>query len=825
MTIENKYIPGIGPLSPKLMVIGEAPSYKELEAGKPFVGPAGSELDKLFKDSGLNRNEVWLTNVCKFFVPFATENKKIPFHVRAKNYGIDLEQQKLELFQEIKEVNPNCLLILGATALQLITGNKNIDDWRGSILWAGGRKAISTYHPAHLIHQQGESGIKGYWKRQVMIFDFKRAKRQSEFPELILPTRNLHICKSSYQLSQFIERYKNAEKLSIDIEAGGTCIPICIGLAFNDYEGICVSLWDDSIPSSDLANCWILLAELLINPRFKKIGQNFKYDQDKIRRLGFVIDRLHSDTMLKAFAINPELPKNLGFNTSLYTEEPFYKHEGMYHGELKDLFIGCARDACVTWEIDTKMDADLDELGMRPYYENFIMHLHEFYLDMETIGFRVDNARREELLRKYIEWMERINYELFQHTGTFINVNSPKQIAVLLWENLRLPRKLTTGEEDLTALIQSPSLKNEDHKRILELILEGRRVSKTKSTYVMALPDYDGRMKTTFFPCLETGRSSTGQLDPPIRPAHDKITGDIATKKTNNKSIGMAFQTITKHGDIGEDIRSMFVVDEEEVFLQADSSQAEARVVALLANDDEMMRMYDEHDIHALTASWFFGGTEQDYSKKVLGYESPIRFAGKTLRHAGNLGASKRRASIELNTQARKYKIPLQISEADAGRALEIFHSKSPSIRKVFHTEVIAAITKNRRLIAPLPYGVDAPHGGVRIFYERYGEELFRQAFSYLPQRAVSDNTKNAGMRIKRRIPGIKIILEAHDALLFSVPVSAVNWIVPIIRQEMERPIDFSACSLPRRALSIPCDIEIGTNYQELKKFKFEVAA
>ena len=77
--------------------------------------------------------------------------------------------------------------------------------------------------------------------------------------------------------------------------------------------------------------------------------------------------------MLKAFAINPELPKGLAFNTSIYTREPFYKDEGMYEGELRDLLLGCARDACVTYEIDEQWNADLDELGVRKFYDNFLM--------------------------------------------------------------------------------------------------------------------------------------------------------------------------------------------------------------------------------------------------------------------------------------------------------------------------------------------------------------------------------------------------------------------------------------------------------------------
>jgi len=289
------------------------------------------------------------------------------------------------------------------------------------------------------------------------------------------------------------------------------------------------------------------------------------------------------------------------------------------------------------------------------------------------------------------------------------------------------------------------------------------------------------------------------------------------------KPMGTAFQVFTKHGDIGADVRSMYVPAKGEVLVQLDSSQAEARVVFNLATDEQALKDIDEHDYHALTASWFFGGTESDYSKKVLGYESPIRFAGKTLRHAGHLGAGKRRASTELNTQARKYKIPITITESIAERALKIFHSKQPKIQQVFHAQIVEALKVNRQLIAPLPYGIDAPIGGVRIFYERWGDDLFRQAFSYIPQRAVTDNTKAAGIRIKKQFQEAKLILEAHDALVFAVRREWLDDFVAIAQKEMERPLNFTSCSLPRRFLKIPCDVEIGENYKDLKNYKKSV--
>ena len=813
------YVPGCGPVGAKIMILGEAPSREETAARKPFVGPSGRELDRLLRDAGVSRSETWITNVCKYEVPPNIGAKKLPFHVRAKNAGIDIDEQLNDLRVEINEIKPNIILALGGTALWGLSGKTKISKHRGSLMWGMGRKFVSTYHPAHLLHTASGGEIKGYWNRQIMIFDIKRAWNESASPELELPSRTIQICRNSGELYQFLERYKSHRKVAADIEAGGHCLPVCIGLAHSKQHAMVVPLWNihgiSDIPDSDMVNCWNLLAKILWEKDI--VGQNFNYDRDKIRRLGFSIRRIHSDTLLKAFAINPELPKGLAFLTSIYTREPFYKDEGMYEGEFRDLLLGCGRDACVTYEIDEAMDADIDELGVRKFYENFLMKLPDFYLEIENNGFRVNEEKRLELIKKYVEWDERLGFEMYQLAGADVNPSSPKQVKELLFDTWKLPIRPGTGEEELTALLNLQSgVRIPEQRAWIEKCLERRRVRKTVSTYLFAIPDYDGKMRTTCFMCLETGRTSTGQQEPPIRPLVDLVGKG---KKADMKVMGTAFQTMTKHGDIGSDVRSMYEPDEDEIFVQLDSSQAEARVVFNLATDEDALRDIDEHDYHALTASWFFGGVEDDYSKKRLGYESPIRFAGKTLRHAGHLGAGKRRAATSVNTDARKYKIPITITEQQAERALNIFHAKQPKIQKVFHAEVIEALKRTRKLVAPLPWGIDAECGGVRIFYERWGDDLFREAFSYLPQRAVSDNTKAAGIRIKSKFPEAKIILEAHDALLFSVREEYLNDFIPIARKEMERPINFAACSLPRRHLKIPCDVEVGTNYKDLKKF------
>lgn len=828
----NIYVPGKGPLGAKIAIVAEAPSYEEETQLQPLVGPSGRFLNAMLAEAGINRNDCWVTNVCKYMVPPNPKTgKKIPFYTRAASVGINMQEQVSELITELNTINPNVLILLGGTALFSLSGKTPINSWRGSIIKAINWKAIPTYHPAHILHQEGE--VKGYWNKSIMLFDLKRAKQQSLYSDIRLPVRRLEICRSSEQFYDFIKRYEGHKNPSVDIEAF-KCIPSCIGFAFTPEEGITIPLWNTNgisdIPTSDIVNLWSLVVDFLA--KHDVVGQNFGYDRDKIRRLGFTIRSLFSDTMLKAFAINPEFPKNLAFNTSIYTEEPYYKDEGMYEGSTDDLLIGCARDACVTKEVDIKMQPDIDEYNQEQFYRNFLLPLHELYfynenLDaIEQVGFRVDFDKRKQLIRKYIEWDEDLRYELFKLTGQYVNSNSWQQVAKLLYDDLGISARKGTGEEVLTSLLNTV-VKNPHHRRVIEVILEDRSVKKTTDSYAYCVEDYDGRLKSSYFLCLETGRSSTNKQEAPVRP-NGKFK-DPKDNKLKDHHFGIAIQTLTKHGDIGADLRTMLIADEGEIFLQPDSTQAEARVVMVLADDEEGLKLYDEHDVHAVTASWFFGGTEYDFIK-IDGKEKPERFAGKTLRHAGNLGAGKRRAATELNTQARKYKVKdasgnaYVISEKKAELALSIFHARSPKIRTVFHAGIIRCLEKDRTLIAPVPYGIDATYGGSRIFYERWGDELFRQAFSYLPQRTVSENTKQAAQRIKARAKWIRILSESHDALVCSVPIGRKRDAALIIKEEFERPIDFRTCSIYRdKQLVIPCEIEEGYNYKDLSKFKWMI--
>src|SRR5438093_1111215 len=252
------YVPSQGPADPKIVICGEAPGTQEETELTPFVGPSGKLLNQLLSDVGINRSACWITNVSKYFVPPNTPPKKIPFSTRAQMVGIDVNKCIEELRTELSQLNPNVVIALGSTALWALTGKTKISAFRGSILSGmNGLKIIPTWHPAHILHQEGE--VKGYWNKQILYFDLKRAKKQSEFHEVKLPSRSLNVCANSAQLYDFIQRNANNTKPAVDIEAMH-CIPICVGLSFNKHEGITIPLWNkfdiSAIPDSDLVSIW-----------------------------------------------------------------------------------------------------------------------------------------------------------------------------------------------------------------------------------------------------------------------------------------------------------------------------------------------------------------------------------------------------------------------------------------------------------------------------------------------------------------------------------------------------------------------------------------
>lgn len=820
---EPNYVHGVGNANAKLMIVGEAPGKYEDREGIPFVGESGKFLDRVLSESGCSRSEVYITNVVKVRPP----NNDLK---RLRELGRNVEEFIPVLWNEIREVNPNCILVLGNLALSAVTGKTGILQYRGSILPATDAKfkAVASVHPANFLYPRDEGGLD-YSMSYVFRHDVQRAIAESVEREYRPPVHNLTICKSSKHLRDFIQSNfaRGKFRVSTDIESTA-CIPTCIGIAFDKYSAMSVPVlnvqsWynQHGIGDHDLNEIWRILIELFSDPRVEVIGQNFKFDQEKIQNvLGIKIRRVLADTMLMGATVHPELPGKLEFLCSIYTREPFYKLEGREYNPKKDpidrLFLYNAKDCVVTYEVFERLEEELKKYDLYDFFYNQVMPLHDIYMEIEEVGIKVDYKRREEVRMKYKAqdiWacarfqnvtgyavvdaseqkeLKKLEKHL-EEKSKVLNLNSPGQVKDFITNILHYPARADTKEDTLVALMANNSKPGEAKREALELLLEIRGVKKALSTYIEAETDYDGRMRTNFRICgTETGRSSTNVLKPPVRPTQS----------------GMAFHTVTKHGEIGPEIREYLVPDEDYAIMECDASQAEARIVANLAEDEETLKLFDTTDIHSLTATWIFKIPIEQVNKKTH------RFIGKTVRHAGNYGEGKKRFMLDTNKRAKKYGVPVFISEFEAGQIIDGFHRNTPKIRGNYHPSVEKALNDfNRTLINPF--------GRRRQFLGRWGNDLFKEAYAQIPQSTVRDLVIRALFQLKKLYPHVRIIMENHDALVALVPLNMIKEYAQAMKAAFEIPIDFSRCSLPRNPLVIPAEVQVGyENYRHLEKYE-----
>lgn len=323
------------------MLIGEAWGADEARIGLPFVGAAGQELNRMLEEAEIERRDCYVTNVFNLqpqpsnnIKNLCTDRKGSTVPMPELQRGQYLQDQYFpevqRLWDEVHSVKPNLIIALGNTALWALTGSHGIKKLRGAITEsslgpARGIKILPTYHPSAVLHD---------WSmRSVVIADLMKAKRQSLFPEVRRPKRELWIEPSLNHIELFYKTYvEKATKLAYDIETPGGQFIHCIGFAptpdraiiipFVDYRQEDWSYWR-SVEEEISAWRWI---KTYLSHNSEKVGQNTLFDINWIwHKVGMTPKNYTKDTMLKHHAINPELEKSLGFLGSVYTDEPAWK--------------------------------------------------------------------------------------------------------------------------------------------------------------------------------------------------------------------------------------------------------------------------------------------------------------------------------------------------------------------------------------------------------------------------------------------------------------------------------------------------------------------
>jgi uracil-DNA glycosylase len=321
-----------------ILILGEAWGENEEREQAPFVGYSGHELTRMLSEAGINRADCYLTNVFNLR-PAGNKIETLcgPKDLRLEGYpqlgkgGYILARYRPELERlqtEIIEVSPNLILCLGNTALWAMGGVTTISKLRGSTRLSThtvtGVKLLPTYHPAAVVRQ---------WDlRPIVVMDFIKAERESHYPDIRRPERQIFIPETIGDLYEFDQQYmRQAKRLSVDIETSGNQIT-CIGFAPSQREGLVIPIFDSRkrdkcywTDGGDELAAWRFIKQVCERPT-PKIFQNGMYDiAFLLRSYGIKVMSAEHDTMLLHHALQPESLKGLGFLGSIYTDEGSWK--------------------------------------------------------------------------------------------------------------------------------------------------------------------------------------------------------------------------------------------------------------------------------------------------------------------------------------------------------------------------------------------------------------------------------------------------------------------------------------------------------------------
>ncbi len=670
------------------------------------------------------------------------------------------------LVEDIKRVRPNVVCALGNEVFSFLFNRKGVTNWRGSVLWHCRlcTKVIPLIHPSMLIKQWDYLPLS--------LFDWRRVLEESKTPDYSIPHRDFILAPTFEQTMCELSRIQQSKKrVAFDIETSGLAIS-AIAFASSPWEVISIPFTFSK--GTNTIDYWTMeeevavmhkIEEVMEDENIQKIAQNAQFDCTilAINPPYIRVRGLQLDTMCAHHCIYPELPKGLDVLCSIYTRQPYYKH-WIHEGDDVTFWKYNGMDACVTYECAIAIEKEMEEFGVTAFYERYVHPLLPILMDMQIRGVKVDEKVREEAKVKLnIESVE-MQSALDALVGHNVNVMSPKQLKELLYRDMKLPVKYnrksgteTVNEEALEELaIKYPS-------PIFKLVLNIRRNRKLVGTYLTDEGGTDGRIRCSYM----VGGTETGRLS---------SRGSIFGSGTNLQNIPKGV------------CRRMFIPDEGKVFVEADLSQAEARVVAYLSGEERLIRLFEEGgDIHVQNASWIFNCPIEAVTKEQ-------RELAKKLVHASNYGIG-----------VRAFAHHAGVKEGEARLLLQKYFDTFPSIRQ-WQLTIQSNLGKSKVMCTPM--------GRKRVFYGRWGEQLFREAYAYVPQSTVADVLNLAMINYgKIKFPYEDIMLQIHDAFIVQTLMDSIESTTYRIRCAFQIPI-----TIKGKTFTIPIEIKWGKNWDEMEK-------
>ncbi len=515
------------------------------------------------------------------------------------------------------------------------------------------------------------------------------------------------------------------------------------------------------------------LRPLLEDPSIEKVGQNVKYDLHVLHTLGLDIKGPVFDTMLAAYLLDPDRPRDLDSMTlDLLGHRKIPTTSLIGSGKQQttmDLVPVdrvrdyAAEDADAALRLHSILLADLRERGQEPLLREIEAPLVFVLAAMERAGVFVDVPQLASLGREFESDLERQAEEIYRHAGVSFNINSPSQLGEVLFDRLKLPkgRKTKTGYSTDSEVLEDLAAE----QPIARAVLEYRQTAKLKSTYVDALP----RLVDP-----ETGRIHA-QFNQTVA-----ATGRLSSSDPN-------LQNIPIRTPQGRRIRRAFVAQSPGgVLLSADYSQIELRLLAHLSGDPGLVAAFNAgEDIHRATAARIF-----EVSPERV--DSVMRGRAKLVNFGVLYGMGPIRLSRELG-------IPI----ADARRFIDQYFSKMPGVK----TYLEASLEQARRdgYVTTL-LGRRRYLPGLRSDEARVRAQAERVAANTPIQGSAADLIKKAMVRVHRDLSerrlATRLILQVHDELLLEGPEGEKEEVAQIVAKAMQEAI----------RINVPLVVEIGSH-------------
>ncbi|MGB7844047.1 MAG: DNA polymerase I [Candidatus Acidiferrum sp.] len=414
----------------------------------------------------------------------------------------------------------------------------------------------------------------------------------------------------------------------------------------------------------------------------------------------------------------------------------------------------------------------VDEQGLAEVYEKIDLPLAAVLADMERAGIRVDPKALEKMSDSMEKEVRRLEKEIWKLAGLEFNVNSPAQLAEILFDKMNLQPPSRRGKGKVRSTAADILEEMADQHPLPAKVIEYREIAKLKSTYVDALPRLihpeTGRLHTSF--------SQTGTA-----------TGRLSSSDPN-------LQNIPVRSELGREIRAAFVAEKGKILLSADYSQIELRIMAHLSKDPVLVEAFrNGEDIHARTAQEVFG-------VGPLAQTAEHRRAAKAI----NFGIIYGLSAFGLAKQ-------LGIEQKEAAQFINAYFTRYRGVKE--YLDNILVETRKTGMaktlfgrIRPIPE-INAPQMQLRNFAER-------TALNSPLQGTAADLIKLAMISIDERIREKKLetrmILQVHDELLFEAPVKEKDVLEKLVQEEMEGV----------HKLIVPLVVEMGTgpNWRDLDK-------